>query len=206
MNQKNHFGQFAFAALALALTISLIGNQSTEANQAAPAEKTAVAMVNLEKTFNGLEEWLAVESQLMELGAKLEDEAERRKEEVEGLFADTEDYPVGSQKFKDAQRKYEIKALEFQAYVAMHQARSMEFNDTQIRRIYEQIKASAEAIADERGYDLVLVHDSVVPIPENSQEILSQISSRRVLFARVQMDITEALITEMNKAYRAGGS
>ncbi len=61
-------------------------------------------------------------------------------------------------------------------------------------------------MADERGLDLILVDDSVVPIPPDSQDILSQISSRRVLFARDQMDITNALIAEMNAAYRAGGS
>ena len=206
MNQIASIGRLLIVGLICALVVMLIGPERSDANQAPSAAKTAVAVVNLEKTFNGLEEWVAVEATLMDMGAKLEDEAARRREEVEGLLADTEDYPVGSEKYKDAERRYEMAALEFQAYVAMHQGRRMEYNDTQIRAIYEKIKSAANTMADERGLDLILVDDSVVPIPEDTQDILAQISSRRVLFAREQLDITNALIAEMNTAYRAGGS
>ena len=147
-----------------------------------------------------------MESTLSGMAVKIEDEAASRKELVEGLYADVEDYPVGSEKYKEALRKYEIAALEFQAYVAMHQGRRMEFNDTEIKRIYQKIKASAKAMADEQGLDLILVDDSVVAIPENTKDILAQISSRRVLFSREQLDITEALITKMNSQYQSGGS
>ncbi|MCH2134028.1 MAG: OmpH family outer membrane protein [Phycisphaerales bacterium] len=206
MNLKIDITRGMLVGLCLVLLVALIGNSRTDATQGAPATKTAVAVVNLEKTFNGLEEWTAAESQIIEMGATIEDEATRRREMVEGLFADTEDYPVGSEKFKEAQRKYEIAALEFQAYVAMHQSRRMEFNDYEIRRIYEKIKSSAQQMADERGIELILVDDSVVPIPPNTTDILAQISSRRVLFARTQLDITDALITQMNTAFRAAGS
>jgi Skp family chaperone for outer membrane proteins len=125
---------------------------------------------------------------------------------VEGLEADTQDYPIGSENFKEAQRKYELAALEFKAYVQLYTSQRVEFNDLEIRRIYDKIKSSAQAMADERGYDLILVDDSVVPIPAQTKDILGQISSRRVLFARQQLDVTDALITEMNSSYRAGGS
>ena len=206
MNQMNSIGRLLIVGLICILIIELIGTDRSDANQSPPAEKTSVAMVNLEMTFNGLEEWVAVEGTLVEMGGKLEDEAVRRREEVEGLLADTEDYPVGSEKYKDAERRYEMAALEFQAYVAMHQGRRMEYNDTQIKAIYDKIKIAAKNIADERGLDLILVDDSVVPIPADTQDILAQISSRRVLFARKQMDITEALIMEMNTAYQSEGS
>ena len=65
---------------------------------------------------------------------------------------------------------------------------------------------AAMNMANEQGLDLILVDDSVVPIPEDSKDILSQISSRRVLFAREQLDVTESLISKMNAEFRAGGS
>ena len=206
MNQNVQLRHLVILGLTMALIFVVMGTPSSDAIQTEAAPKTAAAVVNLEQAFNGLEEWVSVESRLRDMGVSLEDEAARRKEAVEALFADTEDYPVGSEKFKEAQRRYEIAALEFQAYVAMHQARRIEFNDTEIRRIYEDIKVAAQSIADERGLDLILVDDSVVPIPEQSQDILAQISSRRVLFARDNLDITDALITKMNNTYRAQGS
>ncbi|MEE2907583.1 MAG: OmpH family outer membrane protein [Planctomycetota bacterium] len=205
MNQIS-IGRLLIAGLICVLVVEWIATDRSDANQAPPAAKTSVAVVNLEMTFNGLEEWVAVEGALVEMGAKMEDEAIRRREEVEGLLADTEDYPVGSEKYKEAERRYEMAALEFQAYVAMHQGRRMEYNDTQIKALYDKIKIAAKNMADDRGLDLILVDDSVVPIPPDTQDILAQISSRRVLFARAQLDITEALITEMNTAYQSGGS
>ena len=88
----------------------------------------------------------------------------------------------------------------------LHQGRRVEYNDTQIKAIYDKIKTAAMNMANEQGLDLILVDDSVVPIPEDSKDILSQISSRRVLFAREQLDVTEALISKMNADFRAGGS
>ena len=206
MKQMNSIGNITITVLAAALLVSLLFNDRTDANQAAPAPKSAVAVVNLEKTFNGLEEWVAVEADLLAMGSELEEEAIRRREEVEGMLADTEDYPVGSDKYKEAERRYEMAALEFQAYVALHQGRRVEFNDTQIKSIDDKIKMAAMNMANEQGLDLILVDDSVVPIPEDSKDILSQISSRRVLFAREQLDVTESLISKMNAEFRAGGS
>jgi Skp family chaperone for outer membrane proteins len=206
MKQMNSLGNITITVLAIALVVSFLFNDRTDANQASPAPKSAVAVVNLEKTFNGLEEWVAVEAELLAMGSQLEDEAVRRREEVEGMLADTEDYPVGSEKYKEAERRYEMAALEFQAYVALHQGRRLEFNDTQIKGIYDKIKSAAMDMANERGLDLILVDDSVVPIPDDAKDILSQISSRRVLFAREQLDVTEGLITRMNAKFRAGGS
>lgn len=206
MKRNYSLGHVILGGLVLAFAISLVGTNRSDANQATPASKTSVAVVNLEKTFNGLEEWVAVEGKLLEMGTRIEDEAARRREQVEGMLADTEDYPVGSEKYKEAERRYEMAALEFQAYVAMHQGRRLEFNNSEIKRLYDKIKSSAQAIADQRGLDLILVDDSVVPIPESTQDILSQISSRRILFAREQLDITDSLIEQMNSTFSAGGS
>ncbi len=132
----------------------------------------------------------------------MQEELNRRQEELEGLEADLEDYPQGSEKFKQAMKKFQMAAIELQGYVQFQQMKQQRFNDEKIFELYDKIKMAARTLADEQGYDIILVNDSVVEIPENTDNILAQISSRRVLFARQQMDVTDQLIQTMNNEYQ----
>ena len=46
--------------------------------------------------------------------------------------------------------------------------------------------------------------DGVDAIPEDAPDPIAMISSRRVLFARDRLDITDALVAAMNAAFRSG--
>ena len=105
-------------------------------------------------------------------------------------------------KFKQAMKKFQMAAIELRGYVEFQQLKQQRFNDETIFELYDKIKGAAMKFADEQGYDIILVNDSVVEIPENTDNILAQISSRRVLFARQQMDVTDQLIQAMNSEYQ----
>lgn len=194
-------GVILFAAGLLLTSALLVGVQAVAVHALQPSP-TVVGTVDLEATFNGLEEWSQVQVSLAERADAMQVEITRRQEELEGLEADLEDYPQGSDKFKDAMKKYQMSAIELQGYVQFQQLKQQRYNDETIFDLYDKIKLSAKAMADEFGYDIILVNDSVVEIPENSENILAQISSRRVLFARQQMDITDQLIQSMNAEYQ----
>jgi Skp family chaperone for outer membrane proteins len=119
------------------------------------------------------------------------------------MEADLEDYPSGSDKYKEAVKKYTMEALELQGYVQFQQDRQQRRSQSVIFGLYEKIKLAAQRLADEQGYDIILVNDSVVAIPENAENVIREISSRRVLFAREQMDITVQLIQSMNADHQA---
>ena len=99
-------------------------------------------------------------------------------------------------------KRYQMAAIELQGYVQFQQQKQKRYNDDKIFELYDKIKVAAKALSDEQGYDIILVDDSIVAIPENSENILAQISSRRVLFARDQMDVTDQLIEVMNTEYQ----
>ena len=78
--------------------------------------------------------------------------------------------------------------------------RSLMFRD-----LYMKIKSSVADIANENGYDLVLITDDdreilVNPQADTSQEfqVREQIGQQRVVFASDQIDITEQIVTHMN--------
>lgn len=195
-------GVILFATGLLLTSALLVGVQAVAVHALPLLSPTVVGTVDLEATFNGLEEWSQVQVSLTKRGDKMQDEIKRRQDELESLEADLEDYPQGSAKFKEAMKRYQMAAIELQGYVQFQQRKHQRFNDKTIFDLYDKIKLAARTLADEHGYDIILVNDSVVEIPENSENILAQISSRRVLFARQQMDVTDQLIESMNSTYQ----
>jgi Skp family chaperone for outer membrane proteins len=164
---------------------------------------SVVTTVDLEKTFNGLEEWSQAQADETKRISSMQEEVNRRQETIATMEADLEDYPSGSDKYKEAVKKYTMEALELQGYVQFQQDRQQRRSQSVIFGLYEKIKLAAQGLADEQGYDIILVNDSVVAIPENAENVIREISSRRVLFAREQMDITVQLIQSMNADHQA---
>lgn len=197
-----HPGVILFAAGLLLASALLVGVQAVAVHALPLLSPTVVGTVDLESTFNGLEEWDQLQVSLTQRADRMQEELNRRQEELEGLEADLEDYPQGSEKFKQAMKKFQMAAIELQGYVQFQQMKQQRFNDEKIFELYDKIKMAARTLADEQGYDIILVNDSVVEIPENTDNILAQISSRRVLFARQQMDVTDQLIQTMNNEYQ----
>ena len=195
-------GVILFAAGLLLTSALLVGVQAVAMHALPLLSPTVVGTVDLEATFNGLEEWSQVQVSLTQRADQMQEEIKRRQDELESLETDLEDYPQGSAKFKEAMKRYQMAAIELQGYVQFQQRKHQRYNDQTIFDLYDKIKLAARTLADEQGYDIILVDDSVVEIPENSENILAQISSRRVLFAREQMSVTDQLIESMNTMYQ----
>ena len=203
MNRSPFHPAVILVAAGLLLASALLAGVQAVAEHALPLlTPTVVGTVDLEGTFNGLQEWDQLQVSLSQRADGMQEELNRRQEELEGLEADLEDYPESSDKFKQAMKRYQMAAIELQGYVQFQQQKQKRYNDDKIFELYDKIKASAKALADEQGYDIILVDDSIVAIPENSENILAQISSRRVLFARGEMDVTDRLIEVMNSEYQ----
>ena len=191
------------AAGLLAGAVFLVGVQAAAMHAMPLLSPSVVATVDLEKTFNGLEEWSQAQANEADRVAKMQEEVDRRQETISLMEADLEDYPSGSDKYKEAVKKYTLEALELQGYVQFQQSRQEGRSQGVIFELYEKIKIAAQQLADEHGYDIILVNDSVVAIPESTENVIREISSRRVLFAREQMDITDQLIQSMNTEHQA---
>ncbi len=58
-------------------------------------------------------------------------------------------------------------------------------------------------LAEQEGYALVVVDDSIVDFQSGTEaDMMRQISARRMLYASPRVDITDALIMQMNNAFQ----
>ena len=169
----------------------------------APAPST-VAVVDLGRVFNSLNAWTAFQEAKVAMAQDAQEDALAQRERIEELQADLEDFPEASERHRSALLALQLAAIEFEASLTFRDLQLQRFESKSIRNLYESIRAGAAKFAEDNGYDMVIVDDGVDAIPEDAPDPIAMISSRRVLFARDRLDVTDALIAAMNAAYRSG--
>lgn len=170
----------------------------------APAPAT-VAVVDLARIFNGLDAFTAFQDAKVKMTEEAQADAAAQRAQIEDLQADLEDFPEGSDRHREALLALQLAAIEFEASLTFRERQMQRFDSESIRNLYESIREGVATFAEARGYDMVIVDDGAEPIPADTADPIAMISSRRVLFAKDAMDVTEAVIEVMNAAAKDSG-
>jgi Skp family chaperone for outer membrane proteins len=180
-----------------------------EANNALLANPTAVAVVNVSKVFDKLNESADWQVQLKQLTESLNEEfrsrtgdLERMREELKGLTD-----PAQRQALID---EAALKQLRLEEWRKLKQSEVDREQALMWQSMYRAIRREADAIAKAEGYQLVLVDDSRTEV-RTSREVNApmevqarqQIAALRVLYADTGIDITDKVIVRINNASNA---
>lgn len=193
-----------FAALGLSAAASL---QATLVIRFV-AEPTAIATIDWLAATEELDEWKAIRDSLDKQKQALQEEANRRKTEQEGLLEQLELLGEGNAAYEKAVEEYRFKVFQNQGWV--------EFKQEELQRkelqaqigLYNKISEAVAAVATRDGWDIVIWDDSESKRPdlENLQRSLEQVSRRIVLYTdRASADITKDVVQFMNNNFRSGG-
>lgn len=179
---------------------------------AAPArapQPSAVALVNIVKLVESLDEYRAANMELGQRKDERQAQLNARGKEIEKVQEELDILPP-----ENIARRRELVAQGIQlqaAYDAAGQAlqRIMDLEQGDIaKRLYDKALTSIDRVAKREGYDLVLFDDRPVAIPDNltDREVNGIIRSKRILFASERSEITGLVVAEMNNQYKAGPS
>ncbi|MBT4768689.1 MAG: OmpH family outer membrane protein [Phycisphaerae bacterium] len=167
------------------------------------ASPTIVGTVDLPRVLESLEEWQAEVDRSQVAADQFQENLKQRSTELEALDADLEDFVVGTPKYIDAQRVVKKAAIDLRAFMSLADMREARTKQRAMLRIYNHIRDASGSLSKQDGYGLILMNDSAIPIPEDSRDVLGDISARRVLFASNTIDVTQPLIDFMNTQWRA---
>jgi Skp family chaperone for outer membrane proteins len=193
------------AALVAWLGSEVLSLRSTvEATMAVAANPTAVAMVNVEKVFDRLDESADWQIQIRQLASSVQEEGRARAADVERLRKELE--PMAES--PERQRLLDeiaLKQLRLEEWGRLKQLEIDRERSLMWQKMYRAVREEARRVAESEGYQLVLVDDSGVEI-RTSREINApleiqaqqQIASLRVLYATNAIDITEKVVVRIN--------
>ena len=164
---------------------------------------TVVVTFSIERVSADLTERADSEASLRNLFFKVETELKSRNESMTAL-QETLQSAADADKPEIVEQLNQL-AIQAMSYKQFAEKRVDTERSLMFRDLYMKIKSSVADIANENGYDLVLITDDdreilVNPQADTSQEfqVREQIGQQRVVFASDQIDITAQIVTHMN--------
>lgn len=203
--------RFVFAALAsgaaLLLVASGFASRAVLERQAAAAP-TSVALVDLQRLFDKLDE-------LAEQNKELDTKRKTYKDDIDNLKKQADQIEEDLTKTVDPTDRKTRTDMSMQVVILRQsmQGKQEIYNRVMdlasadvIRSLYQKMTDEIAQIAKREGYDLVLFDDRSIGLPDRSgnKDLNAIIANKRILYAADTIDITDRLITIMNNDYHAG--
>jgi Skp family chaperone for outer membrane proteins len=171
-----------------------------------PQRPSVVASVDLERVFNTIDLQSRTEARLNALAAEMGVRRDELRNRIEDLQGELDSFQPGSPAQLEVSRQIEQAVAEFRAWEGFMRLKFEAEQARALREIYLTIRTTAAALATERGWDFVMVDDTIPSIdPGDSARMLQQISSRRLLYANPAFDVTDLLIARLNSELAGSG-
>lgn len=189
----------------LAVLIALVGYQTfgNRVGSSGPTQPAIIATFDLEKTFNALEEKKQAFDELVKTAEGMQAKGEEQSKTLKQMNEDLKDHVEGTPKFRELMGKLAQGTQDYRAYMDYCKLKIDNERARALKRIYLDIRQAAEQMANENHYAIVFVDDSIAQIPVGTEEETNrQISARRIVYTSPDVDITDELISRMNKAFK----
>lgn len=169
---------------------------------ASKARPTKVAVVDVRKLFNALEERDKMEADLNVMDQKIVEEKKVREAKLNDMATDLKMVGNSDADFERMTEALERAHMEHGNWLQWQQKRRTRESRLRVLDLYRRIAKAIEDASVESGYDLVLYKDDIDLDSIKPDEVNALITSRRVLYSAADMDITDAITTRMNNAFR----
>lgn len=205
MNGASSSGRWSVVILAAAACLSGASLLAAWSSQVGTAQPTVVATVDAMSVIDGLNEAKAL---LAEYKSRAEALSKKYKEGMateQALKADLESLPRNDPAWRTKYLAY--KKLQY-ANEADKQGMQAELDDAggEIRRkLYLKVVEAVQKLAKTARYDLVLLDDQKVALPNEGSEmnVITMIVQKKILYRADHVDITNQVVLAMNNDYAA---
>ena len=189
--------------IATAVVVCIVAGYAAVAASTHLRQPTVVVTFNIENVVADLTEKADSEARLRALVTEIGDERRKRLNAIDELRAS-----MGS--VSDADRvaiaeQLELQTLEAVSYQRFAASQIDNERSLMLRDIYNKIKSSVATIAQENGYDIVLISDVQREVVVNPQseiprevQVLERIGLQRAMYTSSQIYVTEQIVAHMN--------
>ena len=200
----------AFAGI-VAVVVVLVHTLSVDASRPirVVAEPTPVALVNVARVFDQIGERSEWDIRIEALKTSIRETASSRQATMQRRLAESEQAtdPDERQKIRD---EVALMQIRFEEWARVKNVEVDREESLKWRSIYRNLRREAARVAENEGFAMVMVDDTVGEISTSpgsqiplQQQVLEQITNRRLLYATKTVDISDQVIVRMNNAANA---
>ncbi len=196
------FSRRSFVTLALGAVALML-----PAGFAAGQDNPKIATVNVGKVFNEMQETKDYKQKMESDRQAVENEANRRKAEVEEIRKARSLFNEGTEDYNKKNRELIQKTLEFQTWNQLYNLELARTQKLQLRSLFEKIEAATKEVAEAKKLDLVIV-DQKADLPVDLEQIdikalLNIFGQRNVMYNNGKFDITPEVLAKVDANYKA---
>jgi Skp family chaperone for outer membrane proteins len=191
---------FAVVAVIAAVVLGLTSYTSQAAADKTPAVKAAgkIVVVNLREIFQKNKFNEDFDTKLEQEKTKAMQEIDAASKKIDALKAEMKTLAVGSNDYMNRMSQ----ALEQQGILQAKKEYFQQSMDARQQRftedLYTRTKEVIAEYAAKNGIDLVLVKDEIQFPAASPNDLMLALSTRKVLYAAQELDITEAILAAVN--------
>jgi len=190
--------------LTAAVLAAFVGVGFVAADAGMKGRPTSVAVVDVEKAMNSLDEMSAIEAGMKVQLETVKQEQTERQNKLKQLQEDLNLLQPGSSAFKDKFNEFQLRAIELDSWFKFQQNNLNRERILQFGALYRKLTDHLQRVAAENGYDVIMFKEQEAPNFDNvkPEALATIIGMRKVLWARSDLDITDQIVLRMNNDYK----
>lgn len=188
----------------LALAAAVVASSTAYTVGRLTAQPSAVANIDIRKVLDKINQRAEMEIELTQMSNRFDQEFKSRKEQLEAQARESDAVTdqAARMKLRDTLALEQLKLKEWATVKQQEIDRELALR---WENLYRSIASEAQKLAEGEGYQYVIVFDGSAEFQRDrrgqmslGQQVVEQISRRRVIVASKEDDITEKLILRMN--------
>lgn len=189
--------------MGLVLVVAMMGISSLPGKAMAQARPTSIAVLDVEKAMNALDERTQVEADMKSDLEQIKQEHESRRQKLIQMQEDFKLLQTGTDAYMAKAEELQLAGMQLDGWFKYKEARMNSEKVLQTGSMYRKLIDAMGKVATENGYDMVIFKEKEIPFNKLKPEALSTyIAMRKVLWVRNDLDITDQVVQRMNNEWR----
>ena len=189
--------------LALAVGLSAVLN---DLRAQSPGEASGtVAVIDIVKVFNQYRQTLDLNEEFDRRRAEVQAEVDGRDLSIETKAKELEAFHPDSADYNKRRRELLRLRIDRENYMRVAEMDVRDLFRRWTEQTYEQICQAAGQVARERGFHIVIAREDLEENLPDANALKQQIRLRKVIYHDEKTDITEEVLSRLNRAYEQQG-
>ena len=177
----------------------IISYDSGRADQKAEIAPAKIAVVSIEKVFEGNEKHHKWQQSMEARQVQIQAELQQMLKEIESIKSQMDTRKLGSSDYlKLAQEGMEKRAV-LEAKDKFYEQEVTIKIKQWTEELYKEVIAATNKVATEKGLDLVLARENFDSATATTADLMTMIRTNKVLFHANEMDITDDVLAALNE-------
>lgn len=181
----------------------LLLEDSSAQPKGARAPSTSVAVCDIIDLLDNYERAKDLIAELTADGERIQQEGEAKKKKIQEANQQLDGLKSGSPEYRKVLAKMEEDRFYLEAWMKMQGRRGMREHHRLTKMLYADIRIAIGKVAKARGIHVVLCFAHKDTPTKTSVQLAQLIESRQVIWRDDAIDVTEAVLAQLNKDYKA---